>query len=303
LPRDRPEPTPTGAGLDLWGALLLAATLVSYALAVTMGRGRYGPFHPGLLLAALVGVGLFVRVEKRSTAPLIRLAVFRDHPLSVSLVQNVLVSTVLMATLVVGPFHLSRSLGLGPVLVGLGLSVGPVVAALVGVPAGRAVDRLGASRMTGAGLAGIAVGTVMLALIPAAAGLPGYLGALVVITAGYALFQAANNTAVMARVRAADRGVMSGLLALSRNLGLITGASVLGAVFAFAAGTNDLASAAPAAIATGTRVTFAVAGLLTVAALALACTRRPTHPRGATSALTPVQRSSLPPEASPGAAG
>ena len=54
----------------------------------------------------------------------------------------------MMATLVVGPFYLSRALGLEPALVGLVLSVGPLVAALTGVPAGRIVDRLGAQRMT-----------------------------------------------------------------------------------------------------------------------------------------------------------
>ena len=55
---------------------------------------------------------------------------------------------------------------------------------------------------------------------------------IVVVTAGYALFQAANNTAVMADIGPDQRGVVSGLLNLSRNLGLITGASVMGAVFA-----------------------------------------------------------------------
>ena len=40
----------------------------------------------------------------------------------------------------------------------------------------------------------------------------------------------------MTGVRADQRGVTSGMLNLSRNLGLITGASVMGAVFSLAAG-------------------------------------------------------------------
>ena len=71
----------------------------------------------------------------------------------------------------------------------------------------------------------------------------------------------------MREVAADRRGVVSGMLNLSRNLGLITGAAVLGAVFALAAGASDVAAASPAAIATGMRVTFAVAGGLVVAAL------------------------------------
>jgi len=96
----------------------------------------------------------------------------------------------------------------------------------------------------------------------------------VIITAGYGLFQTANNTAVMAGVSADRRGVVSGLLNLSRNLGLITGASVMGAVFALAAATTDLTTASPGAVATGMRVTFGVGAALIVAALALALASR-----------------------------
>ena len=93
---------------------------------------------------------------------------------------------------------------------------------------------------------------------------------IVVTTLGYALFQTANNTAVMADVRPDERGVMSGMLNLSRNLGLITGASLMGAVFAFASATTDIATASPDAVATGMRITFAVAAALIVAALGIA---------------------------------
>jgi Na+/melibiose symporter-like transporter len=92
----------------------------------------------------------------------------------------------------------------------------------------------------------------------------------VAITAGYALFQAANNTAVMTNIPPDQRGVIAGLLNLSRNLGLITGASVMGAVFAFASATTDISTEHPEAIASGMRITFAVAAALIVVALVIA---------------------------------
>ena len=76
-------------------------------------------------------------------------------------------------------------------------------------------------------------------------GVPGYVGPLVLITAGYALFQAANNTAVMFDVAPDRRGVVSGLLNLSRNLGLVTGASLMGMLFALGATTGDIVAAGP----------------------------------------------------------
>jgi EmrB/QacA subfamily drug resistance transporter len=270
LPADRRRPVAERAGFDHPGTLLLALTLAAYALAMTIGRGHFGRLNIVLLLAAVAGVGLFVLVETRAPSPLIRLAVFRDPLLSAGLAMSALVSTVMMATLVVGPFYLARGLGLGAAQVGLVLSVGPIAAALTGVPAGRIADRFGQQRVTIVGLIGIAGGALALSLLPTTHGVPGYVAPIIVTTVGYALFQTANNTAVMRDIRPDQRGVTSGLLNLSRNLGLITGASVMGAVFALASATSDITTARPAAVATGMRITFAVGAILTVVALAAA---------------------------------
>jgi MFS family permease len=195
---------------------------------------------------------------------------FRDPVLRAGLAMSALVSTVMMATLVVGPFYLARALGLGAAPVGIVMSVGPLVVALSGVPAGRMVDRVGVGRMTILGLIALAAGALLLSMLPATLGVPGYIAPIVVVTLGYAVFQTANNTAVMQDVRPDQRGVISGMLNLSRNLGLITGASVMGAVFALAAGTSDMATARPEDVAAGMRITFAVAATLIVVALVFA---------------------------------
>ncbi|MFE2869965.1 MFS transporter [Embleya sp. NPDC059259] len=270
LPIDRREAGTARAGFDYLGTLLLALTLAAYALAMTLGHGRFGRLNVALLLAAVIGVVLFVRAQGRADAPLIRPAMFREPMLGGSLAMSVLVSTVMMATLVVGPFYLARTLGLRDTLVGLVLSVGPVVAALIGVSAGRLADRFGATRMTVVGLGAMAVGAFGLSMSPASFGVAGYLVPIVVVTAGYAVFQTANNTAVLADVPPDRRGVVSGMLNLSRNLGLITGTSVMGAVFAFASGTDDVTTARGGAVADGMRATFVVAALLLVLAWGIA---------------------------------
>lgn len=271
---DRQGPKADRPGFDMVGTLLLALTLAAYALAMTVGRGNFGPLNMALLLLAAIGVGLFMRAERKAVSPLIRLSMFRDPALSAGLAMGGLVMTVMMATLVVGPFYLSRALGLDAALVGLVLSVGPVVTALAGVPAGRIADRVGAHRMIVIGLIAIAAGSIILSMIPATLGIAGYIGPIVVITAGYALFQTANNTAVMTGIRADRRGVVSGMLNLSRNLGLITGASVMGAVFALASATTDIATAPPENVALGMRTTFAIAAMLIALALVIAFASR-----------------------------
>lgn len=278
LPAGRVETAAGGVerareSFDIPGMLILALTLGTYALAMTGGRGGFGWSDMALLLAAAGGAWLFLAVESRTASPLLRLEMLRDRTLCGRLAMSMLVATVLMATLVVGPFHLARALGLETGMVGLAMSAGPLVSAMTGVPAGRFVDRFGAARMTILGLGATTVGCVLLALLPATLGVAGYVGPLVAVTAGYALFQTANNTAVMADVEKDRRGVVSGVLNLSRNLGLITGASVMGMVFTLGVGA-EVAAAAPDAVAAGTRTTFAVAAGLIGVALVLATRMR-----------------------------
>ncbi|UZE21204.1 MFS transporter [Pseudomonas sp. B21-056] len=270
LPSHRPETSAGKTGFDITGTLLLAAALGAYALAMTLGRGHFGAINIALLLMAVLGGGLFVLAQRRLASPLIPLALFRDRLLVSGLATSALVATVMMATLLVGPFYLSISLGLAAPLVGLVLAVGPCVAALTGVPAGRLVDRFGVRPMRLVGLATMVLGCVMLALLSSALGTGGYVMAIVVTTLGYALFQTANNTAVMADVPAQKRGVVAGLLNLSRNLGFFTGASVLGAVFAAALPTSGITAATPEEVANGLHLTFFAALSLVVLALLVA---------------------------------
>lgn len=217
---------------DVAGMLLLAASLGAYALSTTLGGAGFGPTNAILAGVSVLLLASFVAIESRLAEPLVQLQLLRDTTLKAGLISMALVSTIVMATLVVGPFYLSGVLNLTPVEVGLVMSIGPAVSALTGAPAGRLVDRLGAFIVMATGLTSVVVGSVLMAILPGLLGVIGYACSLVLVTAGYALFQAANNTAVMNGAPKDRRGVTSALLGLSRNLGLITGASAMGALYA-----------------------------------------------------------------------
>jgi EmrB/QacA subfamily drug resistance transporter len=269
LPVERRD-TQAQAGFDVLGTLLLALTLGAYALAMTLGRGSFGPLNMALLLAAALGLGLFVLAQTRAASPLIRLGLLANPVLSAGFAMSALVSTVMMATLVVGPFYLARVFALDATQVGLALSLGPIAAAFAGVPAGRIAGRFGAQRITLVGLMAMLLGCLTLAMPPLSSCLLGYIGPIVITTIGYALFQTANNTSVMSDIRPDQRGVVAGMLNLSRNLGLITGASLMGAVFAFGAATSNMLSAPPDAVTEGMRSTFALASGLILISIVIA---------------------------------
>jgi len=189
-----------------------------------------------------------------------------------SLLVNLLVASVMMTTLVVGPFYLSLALGLEPTIVGLMMAIGPMLSIVFGVPSGQLVDASGSQRVVVIGLGLVAIGAFLLAVLPELIGGIGYVASLVVLTPGYQLFQAANNTQVLADVPRDRQGTTAGLLGFSRNIGLLAGASLMSAVFAFGVGTADFINADPSAIAAGMRLAFLLASVMMVAALAIAAT-------------------------------
>ncbi|MBT9291628.1 MFS transporter [Prosthecodimorpha staleyi] len=268
---------PAAAGIV--ATALLSVTLAALAAAMTLGRDLFGPGGFALSALAVIGGAGFVRAERKAAVPLIAPALLRDPTLAASLAANALVATIMMATLVVGPFFLAGALGLDAARVGLIMSIGPVVSMATGILAGRLVDRRGAPAVMLAGLVLVAAGSAGLASLPLWFGAAGYVAGIAVLTPGYQLFQAANNTAVLAEIPSDRRGLVSGLLGLSRNLGLITGAAAMGAVFALAVKTADMARAAPAALGSGLAATFGVAALLAGAAIAITIrNRRPDDP-------------------------
>lgn len=267
----------TGRVMGLLGTMSAVGTGLGPAIggALIAASGWRALFLVMLPLAALAFVLVQRTQADRDPPPPTggRVSVFsalHDRALGAGLGMSTLVAAVMMTTLVAGPFYLSHGLGLDPTPMGLAMAVGPCVAALAGIPAGRLTDRWGSYATTLGGLLCMLAGCLMLVLLPL--GAAGYISALVILTLGYAHFQAANNTAVMNNLSADRRGVIAGWLNLSRNLGLIIGAWALGAVFAW--GTGDLQSALPAAVGQGLRVTFAVAAGLVVLALLLALGRQ-----------------------------
>lgn len=243
---DELAPERRGRAMGLLGSMSALGT----ALGPSVGGVLVSAFSfRGVFLASAVlglGVSWLAHSQLASSGPATRarrsardhlealIAPLREPELRARLSANAAVSALLMATLVVGPFHLMGTFGLTAASTGAAMTVGPVMAALLGMPSGLLVERHGPERTTGVGLLGICLGALVLALSPPSWGIPGFVLPVVLITSSYALFQAANGVGVMRLAGPAHRGGASGALSLSRNLGLIGGAAIFGALYASA---------------------------------------------------------------------
>ena len=274
LVRETMGPDRVGRAMGLLGTMsavgtALGPSLGGVLLAFVGWRAVFFAPMP-LALGAMAMVLAYVPPDRsRPRDGALSLAMLKDPKLAVKLGSNMAVAAVMMSTLIVGPFVLSIPLDLSEAMVGLVMSVGPVIAALSGVPSGRLVDSWGSGRIMLAGLAIMVAGTLALAVLPELMGVWGFLVATVILTPGYQLFLASNNTSVMEDVPADRRGMASGFLNLSRNIGFIVGAWGMGALFALGAGRAAVEQATAQAVLNGMRLTFAVAAGMMLAALLL----------------------------------
>lgn len=278
LMRQNAGETHLGRAMGLLGTVsavgtALGPSLGGVLLPVWGWRGPFGILAPMALLALMLAwVALPGDARRNVFTPKRRNEL--DRRLVVTLVSNILVAAVMMTTLVVGPFYLGSGLGLDASAVGLVMTLGPAISIASGIPSGRIVDALGSASVIVIGAVLLAAGTFLLALLPDMGGATNYMIGILVLTPGYQLFQAANNTSAMGDVPNERRGTVSGWLNLSRNTGLIAGAVVMGAIFAHTTGTAALARAEPGAIASGMRLTFSLAGLMMLMVVAMSIGRR-----------------------------
>ena len=277
IARNTAAPGRTGSVMGLLGTMsaigtALGPSLGGMLMTVFGWQAAFGLLAAGgalVLAMVLYGVPKVSSAAIRVASPLASLGLLRSRAIATGLATNLLMGAIMMATLVVGALFLSFGLGLDATRTGLVMAVGPVTAALAGIPAGRLADRLGYRRATLIGLAETAFGAMCLAVLPIWWGPAGYVIALIVLTPGFQLFLASNNATVMQAAPDEQRGMTSGLLGLSRNLGLLAGASAMATLFAALIGTESIATASRAAIGSAFSAVFLVAAGLAIIAMGL----------------------------------
>ncbi len=264
-----------GQRFDWPGMLILAAALACYDLGVTFSEAQGMTLGIiALLAAALLCTVLFVVIELHAPSPMLNLRMFRDRLLSASLCMSVLLFAVLVGVGLVLPFILIQAERYSMISAGLVMAAGPVATALFGIPAGTVAERFGTRPAMIAGTTIMALGCLLWTTLTPAEGAWGFVWRYAITNGSFALFQTPNNMAVMANARPDQRGVVSGLLNLARNLGQMTGTSLMGAVFASfvaaASGTRLAVTTAPGkALLAGMHGMFLVAAGMVAASILL----------------------------------
>ncbi len=151
------QPPPRPEGMDLRGAGLLAAALVSLQLGVA--------HHAWLLALALLFGWLFVRRERSVRSPAVDLSVLRYRPLAGTLAAAPLYGIGLYASIFLIPLLFERQLSMSATDTGIALAVGAVTSGALIVCAQPLLTRFRARSLCAAGAVLFALAMLLLARI------------------------------------------------------------------------------------------------------------------------------------------
>ena len=258
-PTHRPPP------FDLLGGVLVFAGLFALLLALNQAHawGWGSPATVCLLVGSALVLAAFVAVERRRAHPMLDLSLFRRRAFSGAIFSAVASYVGEYAILFLLPFYLIHGRGLGPEHAGLVLCATPLVMMFTSPVAGVLSDRVGSRGPVVLGLLVFTGGLLLLTRVGPATPLAEVALGLAVCGLGLGTFIAPNNSRLLGAAPPERRGIASGVLAAARNVGMVLGVGLAGAVY-----TTVVARAGPdavvAGVTAGLRAAAAVTGLAVI---------------------------------------
>ncbi len=245
---------------DLRGAAMFMAGLTMLLLALNRGHdwGWTSPLILSLAAGAVLLLAAFWRIERRARFPMLDLKLFHSRLFSASVVSALLNYTCTAMVTFLMPFYLIQWLGWNPSKAGLLLTVQPALMAATAPLSGTVSDRLGGSRLPSVfGMAILTVGVGWLSCLGAGSSWPHAAIGLALVGLGTGMFISPNNSALMGAAPRNRQGIAAGIMATARNLGMVLGVGLAGAVVA-----TMMASGAATTLAGAIAASFHVAAVL-----------------------------------------
>src|ERR1700760_2682267 len=256
---------------DLAGAVTVTGGLVVlvYAIVKAQSYGWGSPRTLGLGVLALALLAAFVVIERRSSAPLVRLSIFRIRALTVADTVLLLVASGMFGMFFFASLYVQEILGYSPLRAGLAFL--PVTAGIV-IGAGisqQLIRRFGVRNVSMAGIALAALGMLVLTQVPVHGSyVSDLLTGLLPMSLGMGLTFVPITLMGTSGVRDEDAGLASGLFNTAQQVGGSLGLAIL-STLAASQTARVLDGTSPAAIVaarvSGYHVAFLAAAIMLAA--------------------------------------
>lgn len=213
---------------DMAGAVAFALAISLILLSQTAAQrgGFLDAIAIGELLAGLVALGFFIRLEARAAYPLLDLNLFRIGAFTLGNVARLASFVSISANAVLMPFFLQLALGLDPLRAGLLIAPTPLALALLSPLAGWLSERMMPEKLCALGMLILAAGFLFLSHLGAESSALAVIAGLSLLGVGMGFFQTPNNHLLMTSVPRRRLGVGSGFLSIVRSIGYSAGATL-----------------------------------------------------------------------------
>ncbi len=231
IPQDEPEKQ--AERFDWSGAALFTAGLIALLLGLNQGSewGWGSPAIVGSISVAIVLIAAFLFVERRVANPMLDLSLFGNRLFSAAAGTALFNYVCIYAVLFLLPFYLIQGRGLDPASAGIILTAQPLVMAISAPISGTLSDRIGSWIPSTIGMGIMAIGLFLLSQLGHDSPLVFVGTALAIVGLGTGIFVSPNNSALMGSAPRHRQGIASGILATSRNVGMVLGVGLAGAIF------------------------------------------------------------------------
>ncbi|MDR1615038.1 MAG: MFS transporter, partial [Campylobacteraceae bacterium] len=222
LPKDISK---TKSGVDFAGFFIYAAAIILFFGSMFMGQERgFGDIAIQIPLGiSLLLTLFFIKYEYGKKQPLIDLSIFKNKTVTVGLICAFIVFGANFFFAILMPFYLQTARGYSPSAAGFIMMAFPVVMCIAAPIAGSFTYKMGAVRLTIAGLSLIAFVNFLLIFIKIDMNIVYFIILVGLVGLGNAIFQSPNNTIIMSSADKRYLGVIGSLNALARNMGNIVG--------------------------------------------------------------------------------
>jgi EmrB/QacA subfamily drug resistance transporter len=264
----------TNRSLDIAGAFAVTGGLVVlvYAIVKAQAFGWGSARTLGLGAVAIALLAAFVLIERRSRAPLMRLAIFRIRALAVADTALLLVASGMFGMFYFASLYVQEVLGYNPLKAGLAflpVTVGIMIGAGL---AQQLIRRVGVRNVSIAGISLASIGMLVLTQLPVHGSYAGnLLVGLLPMSLGMGLTFVPITLLATSGVLSGDSGLASGLFNTAQQVGGSLGLAILSTLAA--SQTSSLLGAhsgtAIAARVSGYHVAFLAAAIMLGAAAAL----------------------------------
>ena len=227
---DRPERITER--FDLLGAFLFMSGLICLLFGLNQGHSLGWISIPILasLCMSLILLVVFLFVEQHSTNPMLDLRLFSSRQFSASVASAILNYLCVFTILFITPFYLIQARGFTTSQAGIILTAMPLVMALVAPLSGTLSDRTGPRFPALLGMVVLALGLYSLSRLGVNSPSLQIVCSLGIAGFGTGTFISPNTSALMGAAPRHRQGIAAGILATSRNFGMVLGVGLAGAI-------------------------------------------------------------------------